>query len=156
MRNTGISISSGANFYAMTVCNISSAASNSVVFQGASGGYGHQQNSNSIYAYAGNVNGQASNTTTTQIYLESVYNGGGAANADRLKLYKNASQLTITSFSGTVPATVSSTGVDVGRPYNIGAAYLNGSIQEVIVWFNDKSASRTGIESNVNTYYTIY
>lgn len=34
-----------------------------------------------------------------------VYNGGGAANADRLKMYKNGVELSIT-FSGTIPATM--------------------------------------------------
>ena len=34
--------------------------------------------------------------------------------------------------------------------------YLNGNISEVIVWQIDYTATKSGIESNVNSYYNIY
>lgn len=37
-----------------------------------------------------------------------------------------------------------------------GSAYFNGDIQEIIIYTNSQSSNRTGIESNINTYYGIY
>jgi hypothetical protein len=34
--------------------------------------------------------------------------------------------------------------------------YLNGRMQELVLYPNDQVANRTGIESNINTYYSIY
>lgn len=156
MRNTGLALSSTADFLAVSVHNATTPANNNVVMYTGSAALGHQQNSNLLYGYAGGVSGSSANTSSSVLLFTSVYDGGGAANADRLKIYKNGSQLTISSFSGTVPATATGSGIDVGRPYNIGAAYLGGSIQEIIIWLSDKSADRSGIESNINTRYTIY
>jgi hypothetical protein len=36
------------------------------------------------------------------------------------------------------------------------AFYSNGKLQEVIVYGSDQSANRTGIESNINDFYSIY
>jgi hypothetical protein len=38
---------------------------------------------------------------------------------------------------------------------NIGN-YLDGSISELIIWQSDRTTERTGIESNINSYYGIY
>jgi len=57
--------------------------------------------------------------------------------------------------SGTAPDTItlSSTILRIGSRYS---TYLVGSIQELIVYPSDEASNRTGIESNVNTYYSIY
>jgi hypothetical protein len=34
--------------------------------------------------------------------------------------------------------------------------YLDGSISELIIWQSDRTTERTGIESNINSYYGIY
>lgn len=39
------------------------------------------------------------------------------------------------------------------RPLSL---FWGGNIQEIILYNSDKSANRTGIEENINTYYTIY
>lgn len=156
MRNTGLSLSSTADFLSVSVHNANTPANNNVVMYTGSAALGHQSNSNLLYGYAGGISGSSANTSSSVLLFLNVYDGGGAANADRLKIYKNGSQLTITSFGGTVPATATGSGIDVGRPYNIGAAYLDGSIQEMVIWLNDKSADRSGIESNINTRWGIY
>ena len=46
-------------------------------------------------------------------------------------------------------------GVTIGAAGNV-SLYLDGTIQEVILYGSDESSNRTGIESNINTYYTIY
>lgn len=37
-----------------------------------------------------------------------------------------------------------------------GAFFLNGYLQEVILWESDKSSDLTGIETNVNSFFSIY
>lgn len=157
LRNTSLAISGGANFFSLTVHNADVvAATNNVIAYMASGGIAHQANSSDLYTYAGGISGKSASTVTTQMLAESIYDGGGAANADRLKLYRNGSQLTLSNFTGTVPATVTSTGIDIGRPYGINAAYLGGSVSEVVLWFSNQSANRAGIESIINSYYNIF
>ena len=34
--------------------------------------------------------------------------------------------------------------------------YLNGKMQELVFWDSDQSSNRTGIESNINAYFSIY
>ena len=34
--------------------------------------------------------------------------------------------------------------------------YLNGYIQELVIYPSNQTTNRTGIESNINTYYSIY
>ena len=34
--------------------------------------------------------------------------------------------------------------------------HADGKMQEVIIYDSDQSSNRTGIESNINTYYSIY
>ncbi len=46
--------------------------------------------------------------------------------------------------------------ITIGQRSQAAANFLNGKVQEVIVYNSDQSANRTGIESNMNTYYNIY
>lgn len=67
-------------------------------------------------------------------HLVMVYDGGGAANADRLKAYLNATALTLT-FSGTIPASIgaTTTNVQMGTSGHGLDAYLNGRVGEARV-----------------------
>lgn len=46
-------------------------------------------------------------------------------------------------------------GLEIGNGFNDGRP-MDGTIQEFIMYDSDQSANRTGIESNINTYYSIY
>jgi hypothetical protein len=37
-----------------------------------------------------------------------------------------------------------------------GTRDLNGALQEIVVWSSNQSSNRTGIESDINTYFSIY
>jgi hypothetical protein len=50
----------------------------------------------------------------------------------------------------------SSKKVVIGRREDSASQYWDGQISEVIFYPNDKSGSRTDIESNINTHYSIY
>ena len=77
-------------------------------------------------------------TANTWNNVVMVFDGGGAANADRLKLYINGSLITFASFSGTIPTqtgTMLSSGLHVGERYN-GVNYFNGNIDSYSIFSN--------------------
>jgi len=64
-----------------------------------------------------------------------VFDGSGATNADRLKLYVNGNLITLT-FIGTIPTqtgTMLSSGLHIGERFN-GQNYFNGNIDEVSIF----------------------
>ena len=71
-----------------------------------------------------------------------------------LKYYRNGTQTANISTSG-LTSTSGNTFVLIGRQENDFDEY-NGRIQEIIIYNTDQTANRTAIESNVNTYYSIY
>ena len=84
-------------------------------------------------------------TYGTQSLFSSVSKGAGSL------LAVNGSSVT-----GTL-GTSAMNGVTLGAPGNLASGfYMDGTIQEVIVYGSDQSSNRTGIESNINTYYSIY
>jgi hypothetical protein len=78
--------------------------------------------------------------------LKELYAGSSTANA-----YRNS--------SSSVPIATSSQVVSsqmyVGS-YNGINSFYNGNIQEIILYTSNQSSNRTGIESNINSHYTIY
>ncbi|HAM56723.1 MAG TPA: hypothetical protein DCQ64_15530 [Candidatus Rokubacteria bacterium] len=68
------------------------------------------------------------------VHLAIVYDGGGAANADRLKLYVNGVAQTVT-FSGTIPASIGSSAdtVTIGTD-GANAWDLDGVLAHLKVW----------------------
>ena len=51
------------------------------------------------------------------------------------------------------PTSALGTGIG-GQPSN--ANYFTGKIQEIVVWNSNQSSSKTGIETNINDFYSIY
>lgn len=73
-------------------------------------------------------------------------------------IYKNGSLNNSSTYN--MSTSTSNTGWLLGTRFlssSISTAYcLNGYIQEMIIYFSDQSSNRTGIESNINSYYSIY
>jgi hypothetical protein len=57
--------------------------------------------------------------------------------------------------SGQAFTPVSANGFGIGAQPN-NANFLTGKIQELNIWNSDQSSNKTGIETNINTYYGIY
>jgi len=76
---------------------------------------------------------------------------------------KNSSGLVSAYMNGSLSASVSPT-INVeqanttafGSRADFTTAFYNGLLQEVITYKTDNSANRTGIETNINNYYSIY
>lgn len=110
-------------------------------------GYSMYLWSDNKYYFLGKTNSylasSAADTTTAQLLLT------GQNSAGTMSMFKNSN--TITSSPA---VTVYSTLVDA-----IGGAsgnFANCNLQEAILYNSDQSANRTGIETNINTFYTIY
>lgn len=71
----------------------------------------------------------------TLAHVAFVYNGAGAANADRCKIYKDGAEITPLTFTGTIPATLSSPsgGVIIGRAADAGS-FFDATISHVKMW----------------------
>ena len=106
-----------------------------------------QRVSNSqIYLYVNTVYAVYNITTSTSNWynLGYVFDGSGASDADRLKLYINGSEISASSFSGTVPSSIGAFTSAMDRKIgslNNGSFSWLGSINEVAIFTSAKSSS---------------
>jgi hypothetical protein len=84
-------------------------------------------------------------------------------NGDDLNVYLNSSSAINTTFTNAIGDRSVGNGnstLSIGsRSRDVGVAdsnYFSGTMQEVILYKSNKLSSRTGIESNINSYYSIY
>ena len=99
-----------------------------------------QRYSNStIYLYVNNVNAEYSISTALNNWYNIVYvfDGSGATNTDRLKLYVNGIEIIASSFSGTIPTSIGA--FTSAMDSKIGSLYDNsfgfrGNIDEVAIF----------------------
>ena len=76
----------------------------------------------------------------------SAYSDGSTA-----KLYADGSELDSQSTSS-----VQTKDLIIGNRADLNPVWLDGQINEIIVYYSDQSATRTGIEDNINAHYNIY
>jgi hypothetical protein len=103
------------------------------------------------------VNNNSGNILTTNQYLLSNEIDAGNATASlRSKMYLNGSTAiannTLTNAPSTANAFANFTIFDDGGNGN----RFIGSFQELVIYPSDQSSNRNGIESNINSYYSIY
>ena len=75
------------------------------------------------------------------------------------KIYGNGTLVAEVSNSGTSIKNDGTNGGVVVGYFGISApfgAYLNGNVSELIMYTSDQSSNRTGIETNINDFYSIY
>jgi hypothetical protein len=76
----------------------------------------------------------------------------GQNSSGTMSVFKNGSSVAGSSINLTL--TISVTGI--GRYASVNPLYVNGSLKEGVIWSSDQSSNRTGIESNINSFYSIY
>lgn len=95
-----------------------------------------------IFAKSGSyLVSNSADTTTSQILLT------GMNSAGTMSIYKNGSVVATTLNSYNYTNSIGFIGGGASGIYRL---------QEAVFYNSDQSANRTGIESNINTYYTIY
>jgi hypothetical protein len=85
----------------------------------------------------------STDTTTAQLLLTGLNNSG------TMSMFKNNNTIA-SSFTSLVLRT------EINRIGRYGLDYCHGHIQEIVFYNSNQSTNRTGIETNINTYYTIY
>jgi hypothetical protein len=75
-------------------------------------------------------------------------------NSADMTAYKNSSAVTLTS-SAAMPS-LNFNGIYSIGMYNSFATDMNGDIQELIIYNTNQTSNRIGIETNINSFYTIY
>jgi len=94
-----------------------------------------------------NISVTSSPTANNQFLLTSLYDGTNGYT------YLNNTQ----SASATLSVSnVSSANMEIGSASAVNASTFGGIIQEMIFYQSDESSNRTGIETNINDYYSIY
>jgi len=111
----------------------------------------------SVRLYGGNI--VYNNTTSGQLLFNTNYQGGGGAFDSRI----NGSSLNVSSFGNTGLNIQTSSGFLLMSGSSFGdpeLIYANPSSigygQEFIFYLSDQSSNRTGIETNINDFYSIY
>jgi len=103
--------------------------------------------SDSKYYFLGKANeyftSSATDTTTAQLLLT------GQNSAGTISIFKNGGAITSSSNVLIYSTLVDSIGGTSG-------SLANCNLQETILYNSDQSTNRTGIETNINTFYTIY
>ena len=87
-------------------------------------------------------------TATTNYILYSIMHNGTNSNA----YINSATQIMSNSNLGTNAFN----GLRIGAVRGTASLFYNGNMPEYIVYGSDQASNRTGIESNINTYYAIY
>jgi hypothetical protein len=88
----------------------------------------------------------ATDATTNQLLLT------GLNSAGTMSMYKNGSTITSSQLSAAITNQISTIGNYLG-----GNGFLvYADLQEIVFYNSDQSSNRNGIESNINTFYTIY
>ena len=85
---------------------------------------------------------------STQTLFSSIHSGSQVAN----KVNNDSEVVTGDSLNLNVERTT------IGGPTSTSVATgsLDGTVQEVVIYYTDQTANRTGISTNINTYYAIY
>lgn len=110
----------------------------------------NEGSANAVRLFGGNTI-YNENNTGYRLANTNYQGGGGAINAR-----VNGSDLTVNSFSNTGLNIQSATDIVLfsvdGQSFNESETYL----QEAIFYFSDQSSNRSGIETNINDFYSIY
>jgi hypothetical protein len=95
-----------------------------------------------------------------QLFGADLSTANGSSNQRLLSNFLNGFSMSAFD-NGNIGGTATYSGTYTNNVFDIGAfrtlpRYLNGNVQEIIIYPTDQSANRTGIESNINTHYNIY
>ena len=82
----------------------------------------------------------------------------GSENVNGITMFKNGIASTLGDTIGTTISGMANTNANfyIGTYQNNASYCFNGTIQEIVMYGSDQSSNRSGIETNINSYYSIY
>ena len=102
-------------------------------------------------------NGQTSITLNTQRYL---FEGHYKSNTSPYlgQIWLNGTSQTISDWLGGIAQQNGGTEfkTSIGRGGEHNGSYFQGDLQEIVMYFTDKTSNRTGISTDINSYYSIW
>jgi len=95
-------------------------------------------------------------TANVQRLLSCFANGGTLTT--NINIFGNGTEFGYTRTGATTTLDNTTYVVNIGAQMYVGAAYFhwNGTMQEIVLYNADKRTDRTGIQNNINSYYSIY
>jgi len=144
--NTTANISNASNYYPFYVRSVAG-GSGAYIWDSEIGRVLIERTNNSAYYDQTNsFEGSALTSSYRLIHMELNSTTGG-------KVYENG----VNTQSGLAYAQYPmSSQTALGSRFDVDASYLTGKIQEFILYNTDQSSTRTGIETNINNFYSIY
>ena len=103
----------------------------------------NRQNRQKKIADSGFFTSTATDTTTNQLLLT------GLNNAGTMSIFKNGNTIASSALSASYTPSIN----NIGKYTSVST---NNALQEIVFYNSEQSSNRTGIESNINTFYTIY
>ena len=85
----------------------------------------------------------ATDTTTNQLLLT------GLNNAGTMSIFKNGNTIASSALSASYTPSIN----NIGKYTSVST---NNALQEIVFYNSEQSSNRTGIESNINSFYSIY
>lgn len=82
----------------------------------------------------------------------------GSENVNGFTMFKNGVASTLGDVAGSTITGMANTNANlyIGTYINNTSFCFNGTIQEIVMYGSDQSTNRTGIETNINDFYSIY
>jgi hypothetical protein len=161
INRTAISaLNAGNNYSFFTVSSNNDTSTFDTIFNTSdSGPGGRLDNFNDTRTTDGSYrNFLISNTSLTN-YEANLSEANGSTNQRLLSGFVNGFNMSAFN-NGNTGGTNTYTGTYGNSTFQIakfaGIRWLNGYIQEIIIYPTDQSSNRVGIETNINTYYTIF
>ena len=141
------------NLSVSTVCKSDATTGNRMQFTlntGSNQRYWHYMNQGNDAMWYGGTTQIIHGAMTTDQRLRT-FIAGSTSGAARSFLNGTEASTSNSLVSGTISANEQFLG-----NYHTGSFYWDGTMQEFIVWGADQYSNRTNIESNINTFYSIY
>jgi len=161
MTRTAISaLDSGNNYSYFTIVSNNLTANISTVFATSAVSVDRVENLIDTRTTGGFYRNFLIQNTSLTAYYSDLSSANGSTNQRLLSGFVNGFNMSAFD-NGNTGGTATYTGTYNNDLFDIGAfrylpRYLNGYIQEIIIYPTDESSNRVGIETNINDYYSIY
>jgi len=110
---------------------------------------------NNVKKYSTRIDGYLYNTNYDNIGSQNLLSNINLTGTDGIKVYANGSLISTKTTTADLIGT-NSIKFSIGRNLQGSSNYVNGTIQEIILFSNDQTTSLANLNININNFYSIY